>query len=163
MIGERGMGPAEAHVADRSEIIRTSLRKFGGKVYAIGVLVGIIESQARMIDELTRPRRGVGGATMTGQPAYADADVERWCARAKVEALRDLIRYCFDENDAAAVVGGIETVEMYVWDTIAALTGDEADFDAAKIVRHHAAKSYARKVGRAGPTAARADEIEAGR
>lgn len=85
--------------------------------------------------------------------AILDAIAPAIAARAKVEALRDLIRYCFDEQDAAVVVGGIETVEVYVFDTIAALTGEESDQDAARTVRRYATESFAAKVGRA-------DEIE---
>lgn len=53
----------------------------------------------------------------------------------KAEALRELVEHCFDENDATVTVGGINTVLVYVCDTIAELTKEEKDFANAAQIR----------------------------
>lgn len=53
----------------------------------------------------------------------------------KAEALRELVEHCFDENDATAVVGGINILLVYVCDTIAELTKEEKDFANAAQIR----------------------------
>lgn len=60
------------------------------------------------------------------------AEVE---ASIKAEALRELVEHCFDENDATAVVGGINILLVYVYDTIAELTKEEKDFANAAQIR----------------------------
>lgn len=72
----------------------------------------------------------------------------------QVQALKDLARVCFDEGDAGVVVGGIEIVETYVFDTIAALTGDPADQANAEKMRQVIADLHAERVAQHARSAA---------
>lgn len=54
---------------------------------------------------------------------------------AQAQALKDLVRHCFDENDAAVTEGGMGLIEVYVFDQIAALTGQPQDVENARNMR----------------------------
>lgn len=84
-------------------------------------------------------------AHWAGPGEMLTAALDRIAPAVAAKALKRLARVCFDEGDAGVIVGGIEVVEMYVFDTIAELTGDPADQANAEKMREIAGRSLAEK------------------